>query len=228
MGFNPFKAVGNLLGGGSKPQTPGATEQERALAERSAGEWTDFKKRILPIEDKLVAKLRDTQPAIDRIASGISLKTALAAKDANPVGQAAASGVGGNSSRAVFGISDVGDAVASGRAKGTTEAINSVNQRKRSGLLKVSTLGRGLADDSSVSLANAGRRSTDKAIFDMNDKLQRQQQFWNAIGTGVGMYTSASGGKDKSGGGGSGKAPTFNWGAENETGGWHDSWGFND
>jgi len=168
-----------------------ASAREKALAERAAREWNDYVTRFAPAEDALLAKLRDTEGAIERgrAEAGKAAAEAFGGDDAAYMAGGLRVGQALNSGSSVLGLADRVHGLAGAAGQGAAGAERAAKERELKGLLKMAAFGRGLADDSTLSLARAGREETTAASENMFRKIDRgmwlQRGLGQAVGAGV-------------------------------------------
>lgn len=187
-----------MSGGGDKPKP---TKQERMLAARSAGEWNRYVQDFIPMENRLIADIQDSEKYAEE-ARGIA---------ATDVGLQS-TGQLDNASGALQGQSGLGLkrltnlAANQGAAKGQAiaNAEDAIKERELKGLADLSGFGRGLSGMNMQSLggaaSNAAARSLNQYNFDARLKSNYGKMAGQVLGVGLskafpkpGGYESAPG-----------------------------------
>lgn len=174
-----------------KPKKAKPTQEERALAERGAREHNYFTENFLPAYDRFTQLVRPSGDDRARVGAEASAtaaaETAGAGLDSALVSQGLQRGVAPGAAT-LMQIGDESNRFAAGVGTGRAEGETALERRELSGLMKASANLRGLADQSTMGMAGAGRRAT-QAALDKNRRDQEwRQSLTSAAMTGVGMY----------------------------------------
>jgi hypothetical protein len=174
-----------------KPKTPKATAQEKSLAKNAANNWNDYVERYIPVEDEFAKR---TQATDDKVAQQRGIVNADAnmayskAADAAQKGMAA-QGAAPGSGRAALGQASLADARGSASGLGQAFAQQGVHDREQNARVKMSAFGRGMADQSQISLGDQARRATGEALNAFGRKIDNQNNMMKlglgAAGMGV-------------------------------------------
>lgn len=178
----------SLGGGGGTPQ---ATEQERALAEIGAEQWSDYVERGVPMISAFKERLRDPKHT-ERLEGQSNAATAAATahdmKKAIEASLGSGDASGSGSSVMTASLAPLRrTSIAGGAAAG---ARDSARAREQTGMIKLSAYGRGLSDDASVVMQSAGENATRKAIAEADMATQDYLSNLNALSTAAGYVGS--------------------------------------
>jgi hypothetical protein len=157
---------------------------DKALIGRSIDSWDLFLKNYVPASDQLLAQTAVNQSDISRAAGQASAAAS---------GAFAAPGMvlGGGTRPGGTTVRDAGrssDAMSAAVARGVSAADRQAKMREIQGKLRVAALGRGIADNSTLSLADAGRTATANAIADEQQRTDLTHALVSGAASGAGMY----------------------------------------
>lgn len=163
--------------GGQSKQKP--TGQERALAEIGTKEWNRFYDRFRPVIHDNVERNRAKTSDLHDMGASASGQMAAGMAPLQPGGRDQATVLQAHGA-AAGQAAVVGDTRSAGRAE--------LMQREIRGLTSATALGRGIADQGTSGMAQAGRYAQAAASARQAQDLQFRQGLISAASSGVGAY----------------------------------------
>ena len=177
------------MGKGSKPQTPEASANEKALADISLDMYDDYKTRYRGLEDDLI-----DDSSVDRTSriqgrSHVDTQKALSANNDIAVNRAATSGgLGSGASLSNYDAGGTGGALAVSNQGGFVAGRNELLNRKTSALSAIQA-GEDVSREGIAQAANVANRNTIASFQDaQNRKLSNAQMVEAAVAGGVQGY----------------------------------------
>jgi hypothetical protein len=174
---------------GSKPKDPAPTQEEKALAERSANQWNDYLERYVPLEDQAIELAKYDPNKTARLQGETSAMAAMGTKGeaGKNVKTSLKAGAGLGSGMTRSAAEDPTRAAASAGGLGAALAERSVRDRELQAKQKLTAFGRGLADQSTMGLSQLGRTRTDEALTKYKHKQDEKNEQLAAVGTALGF-----------------------------------------
>lgn len=166
---------------GDKPDTPGPTAQERALAKRAAREWNDYVDRYIPLENEFIERTKATDDVVASLRGAANADTNMAYGEAERNARREP-----GSGRDTAGV--MRRATARDKASGLAQAFSqqAAHDREQKARVKISAFGRGLADQSTMSLGSQASRATEAALQEFEQDVARDNQLTQAALYGLG------------------------------------------
>lgn len=165
---------------GSKAGDIKETPQQRAQAEHAMNLLTDYKKRWLPVQQRLAATIQqqgEPDSAARRLAQGKSSTDTAIAFDKGGrqlEKQLTNSGAAPGSSRANLAVAGMGDDQAASTGIGQMISDQQIDDAYTQGLSSLTALGRGERTQVGNSLSNMATSSANQAAADANTSLMEQ------------------------------------------------------
>jgi len=197
-------------GGGSTDVKP--TAEEKALATDAAVKFNDYQLRYVPLENSFISELTPSSGDVTRLRGSATTDVEQAAKGSD---RAAVAGSGGAFGQGRTVLTRAGMASNRGIARGmaTAGADMSGRQQELAGKTKMAAFGRNLQNDTTLSLSNAARISSQAAINEVNGNVAARgntmDMLGTAAGTGLGVYSAWGGGKTAPANNGLSSASTY-------------------
>lgn len=180
-------------GGGGGGGTPDPTPEERALAERGAREFNDFRERGVPLANKFISTVTD--PAYgERIAGQTSaaVADAFAGDMRAAVERGAATGASAGSAGAIMSAATGSLKHVSAAGLSAGKARLAAKDRALTGRIKMSAFGRGVGEDSSLGLRSRGLDATRESIAEAEARTDRFVSGLEGLGTVAGYAGGAA------------------------------------
>jgi len=177
------------MGKGSKPKTPEASANEKALADISLDIYADYKDRYRGLEDDLIADSSVDRTSRIQGRTNVDTQKALSANNDIALSRAGTSGgLGSGASVANYDAGETGGALAVANQGGFVAGGNELLQRKTSALSAVQA-GEDVSRAGIAQAANVANRNTIASFQDaQNRKLSNAQAVEAAIAGGVQGY----------------------------------------
>ncbi len=178
------------------PDKPQATEQEKALADVSAAQWTDYVERFRPAEAALIRKAELTKGERAQVKGEVAADTATAFAGLSRSTVATGQQAGANVSSGKTKLGLAGDAEAAGVARGVGQAAAETGaevdaeQQK----LRIAGFGRKVATDVTANLSRGAQRATSLALAASEARFQRNQGLIDGVSAVAGAATRKFGG----------------------------------
>lgn len=177
-------------GGGGGSQKP--TDEERGLARDAARRWNDYVDRYVPVENEFMRRLEVT-PNMEAGARGQMHADARQAQ-----GQLAGDmhlgmsnqGVAPGSGRAVMARGDLEGATLAASGLAGANKVQGLYDRRLAGQAKMAAFGRGLQDQASMSLAQAGARATDAGTRALGQRVDGRGNLMAGLAGAGAMYAA--------------------------------------
>ena len=165
-------------GGGGGGGTPEPTAQERAMAEKGANEWADFKERFAPQITDFVSRTRTTEGDRVQAAGAVSADSALANRGAAGSAMRRAFIQGGNASAI---MTEDGNDVAATLGKAQGRVVQAADERETEADLKLSAFGRGLSDNADLGMRSAAANATSSVIQKAENKFAERNAWKDGL-----------------------------------------------
>jgi len=179
------------MGGKSSSSKPKPTGQERALAEEGARKFNTFARDFLPLKEDFLRGVRTSGTERDAlggdIAAGVAERVSSASGDRDLAARSIQSGRRGG-----LDFVDAATAQASGVGSGRANLESEIEEREIRGLLRATSLGRGLDDQAQVGTADIGRRATEEGIDRAQNRFDTRRSLVSSAATGLGAAASAT------------------------------------
>lgn len=178
-----------------KAKTQKETPAQRAMAEHAANLLQDYRKRWLPVQQRLAQTIEANHAkdsAARHIAEGrASTDTAMAFEKAEGGLEKSLSnsGVGPGSSRANLAVTGLGDDVSTSRGMGALMTDQAIDEAYTQGLGALASIGRGERAQVSANMSNLAANSAQQAEADANaayaERMGNAQLFGQVGGLGL-------------------------------------------
>lgn len=179
----------------AKGKTPGPTQQERALADRSEAQWLDYVERFRPAEVELIKRAQFTKGERASVEGQAATDAAAAFKGTTRASHAGAGSKQIGSGRSKMSLA--ADANALGQARGLARGMAATGgeldseQQK----VKIAAMGRGIAHEATANMARGAQRATNLSLASADARFQSNLAKRELIATVAGAATRKYGKK---------------------------------